>query len=196
MGALAQAVRQGKALYVGVSSYSPEKTQEAYQILLGLGVKCLIHQPSYSMFNRWIEPQQKNLLGTLEKLGVGCIAFSPLAQGLLTDRYLQGVPKDSRAARDDSLSMDHLQTEKIEQVKKLNQIAERRGQSLAQMAIAWVLRDSRVTSALIGASSCNQLLNNLQALDNLKFSTAELEEIDQYATEQGIDLWKQSSSQT
>lgn len=195
MGALAQAIRQGKALYVGISSYSPQKTQEAYQILKEMGVSCLIHQPSYSMFNRWIEPDQKDLLGTLEKLGVGCIAFSPLAQGVLTDRYLNGVPEGSRVTKSDSLSMDHLNEEKLSKVRNLNQIAKQRGQSLAQMAIAWVLRDSRVTSALIGASSVNQLLNNLKALNNLQFTEVELKEIDKYATEQNINLWKNSSNQ-
>jgi L-glyceraldehyde 3-phosphate reductase len=187
MGALVQAVRQGKALYVGISSYSPERTREAVQILKSEGVPLLIHQPSYSMLNRWVE---KELLGTLDELGVGCIAFSPLAQGLLTDKYLHGVPETSRAKAGGSFSEDFLNPENLKRVQALNEIAKRRGQSLAQMAIAWVLRDKRVTSALIGARSVEQLDNSLDATKNLKFTDAELQEIDRYATDGSIDIWK------
>src|ERR1700678_1860366 len=187
MGALAQAVRQGKALYVGVSSYSPERTREAAKILRSEGVPLLIHQPSYSMLNRWIE---KELLGTLEELGVGCIAFSPLAQGLLTDKYLNGVPESSRAEGEGSFSSALLTKENLHHVRVLNGIAEARGQKLAQMALAWVLRDPRVTSALIGASSVQQLDENLDALNNLEFSADELARIDYDAVDSGIDLWR------
>jgi L-glyceraldehyde 3-phosphate reductase len=187
MGALVQAVRQGKALYVGISSYSPERTREAVKILKSEGVPLLIHQPSYSMLNRWVE---KDLLSTLDELGVGCIAFSPLAQGLLTDKYLNGVPETSRAKAGGSFSEDFLNPENLKRVQLLNEIAKRRGQSLAQMAIAWVLRDKRVTSALIGARSVEQLDNSLDATRNLQFTDAELQEIDRYAQDGSIDLWK------
>jgi L-glyceraldehyde 3-phosphate reductase len=187
MGALAQAVRQGKALYVGISSYSPERTRQAAQLLKSEGVPLLIHQPSYSMLNRWVE---KELLSTLEELGVGCIAFSPLAQGLLTDKYLNGVPSTSRATEGGSFSEDFLNPENLQRVKALNEIAKQRGQSLAQMAIAWVLRDQRVTSALIGARTVEQLDNSLDAASKLKFTDAELKEIDTHAVDGSIDLWK------
>ncbi|MFZ0217479.1 MAG: L-glyceraldehyde 3-phosphate reductase [Candidatus Dormiibacterota bacterium] len=189
MGALDAAVRQGKALYVGISSYSAERTQEAATILRGLGTPLLIHQPSYSLLNRWIEP---GLLRVLGEEGVGCIAFSPLGQGLLTDRYLRGVPEGSRASRPGSLSQSMLTEETLGRVRALNDIAKRRGQTLAQLAIAWTLRDERVTSALIGASSVAQLEQNLDALQNLAFSPDELTEIDRYAVESGIDLWAPS----
>jgi L-glyceraldehyde 3-phosphate reductase len=187
MGALVQAVRQGKALYVGISSYGPERTREAAQILKSEGVPLLIHQPSYSMLNRWVE---KELLGTLDELGVGCIAFSPLAQGLLTDKYLNGVPENSRAKSGEGFSEEFLSAENLRRVKALNEIANGRGQSLAQMAIAWVLRDKRVTSALIGARSVEQLDNSLDATKRLQFTDAELKEIDGYAEDGAIDLWK------
>jgi L-glyceraldehyde 3-phosphate reductase len=187
MGALVQAVRQGKALYVGISSYSPERAREAAQILKSEGVPLLIHQPSYSMLNRWVE---KDLLGTLEDLGVGCIAFSPLAQGLLTNKYLNGVPEHSRAEDGLSFQKEFLSEENMKRVRALNEIAKRRGQSLAQMAIAWVLRDKRVTSALVGARNVEQLDNSLDALKNLQFADAELAEIDRYAHDGSIDLWK------
>jgi len=190
MGALDSVVRQGKALYVGISSYSAEMTGRAVRILRELGTPCLIHQPSYSMLNRWIEG---GLLDTLEDLGIGCIAFSPLAQGMLTAKYLDGVPEQSRATRGGSLSETLLTPENLERVRALNEIAQRRGQSLAQMAIAWVLRDPRVTSALIGARSVEQLDDSLAALDNLDFTDEELAEIDRYATEGGINLWKASA---
>jgi L-glyceraldehyde 3-phosphate reductase len=191
MGALAQIHRQGKALYVGISSYSPELTRKAAAILSEYKVPLLIHQPSYSMLNRWIEDE---LLDTLADLGTGCIAFSPLAQGMLTRKYLGGVPEDARMAKDGSLSPKLLSDANIERIRSLNAIAERRGQSLAQMAIAWVLRDSRVTSALIGARTVAQLDDSLDAVKNLTFSDAELAEIDTYATEGGIDLWRVSST--
>ena len=187
MGALVQAVRQGKALYVGISSYSPESTREAAQILKSEGVPLLIHQPSYSMLNRWVE---KDLLGTLEELGVGCIAFSPLAQGLLTNKYLNGVPASSRAKDGLSFQKEFLSGENLKRVRALNEIARGRGQSLAQMAIAWVLRDKRVTSALVGARNVEQLDNSLDALKNLQFTDAELADIDRYAQDGSIDLWK------
>jgi L-glyceraldehyde 3-phosphate reductase len=186
VGALDAAVRQGKALYVGISSYSAEHTREAAAILRELGTPLLIHQPSYSMLNRWIEPDLLNALG---ELGVGCIAFSPLAQGMLTDRYLNGIPADSRASRDGSFSPSLLTDEAVSKVRALNELAGRRGQTLAQTAIAWVLRDGRVTSALVGASSVEQLEQNVAALDNLGFSGEELEEIDRHATETGINIW-------
>ena len=192
MGALDSAVRQGKALYVGISSYSAEKTREAAAILRELGTPCVIHQPSYSMLNRWIEP---DLLDALGELGIGCIVFSPLAQGMLTDKYLDGIPEGSRASRESSLSPDLLTPEAIEKIRALNEIAGRRGQSLAQMAVAWVLRDERVTSALVGASSVEQLEANVAALENLDFSTDELAEIDKYATDSGVNLWVGSSSE-
>jgi L-glyceraldehyde 3-phosphate reductase len=190
MGALDSAVRAGKALYVGVSSYSAERTIEARAILRELGTPLTINQPSYSMLNRWIEP---DLLGALGDLGVGCIVFSPLAQGMLTDKYLKGIPEGSRATRPWSLSTDMLSDETLEKIRALNAIAERRGQSLAQMAIAWVLRDARVTSALIGASSVAQLEDNVAALENLDFTDEELDEIDRYATESDINIWAASS---
>jgi L-glyceraldehyde 3-phosphate reductase len=192
MGALDAAVRAGKALYVGISSYSPERTAEAAAILRDLGTPLLIHQPSYSMLNRWIEG---GLLDTLEQVGAGCIAFSPLAQGMLTDRYLTGVPEDSRASADKSLSTDLLSPENLDKIRALNVIAERRGQSLAQLAIAWVLRDPRMTSTVLGASSVAQLESNVAALDGLSFTADELAEIDKYATESGINLWADSSDQ-
>jgi len=175
MGALDTAVRQGKALYVGISSYSAEKTREAHGILRELGTPLVINQPSYSMLNRWIEPE---LLDTLGELGIGCIVFSPLAQGMLTDRYLDGIPKDSRASRHGSLSPDLINDQSLAKIRALNEIAARRGQTLAQLAIAWTLRDSRVTSALIGASSVEQLEANVAALDKLDFTEEELAEID------------------
>jgi L-glyceraldehyde 3-phosphate reductase len=191
MGALDTAVRQGKALYVGISSYSAEKTREAYEILEGLGTRLLVHQPSYSMLNRWIEP---DLVDALGELGVGCIAFSPLAQGMLTDKYLGGIPEGSRASRPNySLSPSLLDEEALLKIRALNEIAKHRGQTLAQMALAWVLRDDRVTSALIGASSVGQLEENLAAADKLDFTDEELEEIDRYATESSINIWAASS---
>jgi L-glyceraldehyde 3-phosphate reductase len=193
MGALIQAVRQGKALYVGISSYSPERTLEAADLLRSEGVPLFIHQPSYSMLNRWIE---KDLLGTLETLGAGCIAFSPLAQGLLTSKYLNGVPRDSRASLEGSLAKGQLSEENLQRVRALNDIAKGRGQTLAQMAIAWVLRDSRVTSALIGARNVEQLDDSLDAVKNLKFTDAELAEIDKHAKEGSIDLWKDAREGT
>ncbi|MDT7724973.1 MAG: L-glyceraldehyde 3-phosphate reductase [Actinomycetota bacterium] len=192
VGALDTAVRSGKALYVGISSYSSEKTREAARLLRELGTPLLIHQPSYSMLNRWTESD--HLLDTLEEVGAGCIAFSPLAQGLLTDRYLKGVPADSRAAQGKSLNPDTLTEDALSKVRALNAIAERRGQSLAQLALAWGLRDPRMTSVLIGASSVAQLENNVGALDNLEFTAEELTEIDRYATtDADINLWKKST---
>src|ERR1700758_145807 len=191
MGALVQAVRQGKALYVGISSYSPERTREAAKILKSEGVPLLIHQPSYSMLNRWVE---KELLDTLEELSVGCIAFSPLAQGLLTNKYLNGVPENSRANAAGSFQKDFLSEENLKRVRALNEIASGRGQTLAQMAIAWTLRDPRVTSALPGASGVQQGEENGGALDRLDFSPEELAEIDRHATESGINLWAASSA--
>jgi L-glyceraldehyde 3-phosphate reductase len=185
-------VHQGKALYAGVSSYSAERTRQAVRILRGLGVSLLIHQPSYSMLNRWIEPE---LLDVLGQEGVGCIAFSPLAQGLLTSRYLGGVPEGSRASRDGSLSRGQLRDETLTKVRALSEIAARRGQSLAQMAIAWTLRDPRVTSALIGASSVGQLEENLAATQRLEFTDDDLAEIERYATEADINIWSQSSAE-
>ncbi|MCF8482484.1 MAG: L-glyceraldehyde 3-phosphate reductase [Rhodospirillum sp.] len=190
MGALVQAYRQGKALYVGISSYSPELTRKAAAILKEDRVPLFIHQPNYSMFSRWIE---EGLLDTLDDIGTGCIAFSPLAQGLLTNKYLNGVPEDARATKGVSLKAASL-GDKIDRVRALNGIAEQRGQTLAQMAIAWALRDPRVTSALIGARTVEQLENSLGALDGLAFSTEELAEIDRYATEGGTNLWAVSSS--
>ena len=191
MGALAHAHRQGKALYAGISSYSPELTRKACEILGAEGVPLLIHQPSYSMVNRWIE---QGLLDTLEQLGVGCIAFSPLAQGMLTNKYLRGIPEDARAAKDGSFSKDFLTPENLEHIRGLNALAEERGQTLAQMAIAWVLRDPRVTSALIGARTVAQLEDSLGALRNLDFSKGELARIDRLATDAGIDIWRASSA--
>ena len=192
MGALDQAVRSGKALYVGISSHSPAMTRRAHAILKALGTPLLIHQPSYSMVNRWIEDE---LLDTLDELGVGCIAFSPLAQGLLTRRYLDGVPGDTRAGRGvGSFSREMLTDEVIGKVRALDAIAQSRGQTLAQMAIAWTLRDRRVTSALIGARSVAQLDDSLDALQHLDFSPDELWAIDRHATEGGIDLWRESAT--
>ncbi len=192
MGALDTAVKQGKALYVGVSSYSAEKTREAHAILAELRTPFVISQPSYSMLNRWIEPE---LLDTLGKLGVGCIVFSPLAQGMLTDKYLEGIPEGSRATRGSTLSPNLLTAETLEKIRRLNEIAQARGQTLAQMALAWALRDPRVTSALVGASSVEQLEANVAALDRLEFTDEELAEIDRYATESDINLWAKSSSE-
>ena len=186
MMALDQAVRSGKALYAGISSYSATKTREAATIARELGTPLLIHQPSYSMLNRWIE---KGLLDELEEQGMGCIVFTPLAQGLLTDRYLNGIPGDSRAAQDKSLLPEHLDEKVLGHVRALNEIAARRGQKLAQMALAWALRDQRVTSTVIGASSVQQLETNVGALDNLSFSDEELSAIDEDAVEAGINLW-------
>ncbi len=191
MGALAHLHRQGKALYVGISSYSPELTQKAAAILKREGVPLLIHQPSYSMLNRWIEDE---LLETLQGLGTGCIAFSPLAQGLLSNKYVNGVPADARAAKAGSFSQNLITDDNIRRIKALNGIAQARGQTLAQMAIAWVLRDPRVTSALVGARTVEQFADTLKALDALSFSDQELRDIDQHATEGGIDLWKVSST--
>ncbi|USZ48756.1 L-glyceraldehyde 3-phosphate reductase [Halomonas sp. DN3] len=191
MGALDQAVRSGKALYAGISSYSPERTREAARLLRELGTPCLIHQPSYSMINRWIEDD--GLLDVLDDEGIGSIVFSPLAQGLLTAKYLGGVPDDSRLARGGAIREQHLSDDNLERVRALNAIAERRGQSLAQMAIAWVLRDGRVTSALIGASRPDQVSDCVEALDNLDFSDEELADIDRYAVDGGVNLWAQSS---
>jgi L-glyceraldehyde 3-phosphate reductase len=190
MGALDTAVRQGKALYAGVSSYSPERTREAARILRGLGTPLTIHQPSYSLLNRWIEG---GLLDVLEQEGAGCIVFSPLAQGMLTTKYLDGVPEGSRAAQHGSFSPDLLTDENLERVRALNEIAGRRGQSLAQLALAWTLRDPRITSTLIGASSVEQLEQNVAALDRLDFSADELAEIDRHAEEAGINIWASSS---
>jgi L-glyceraldehyde 3-phosphate reductase len=190
MGALAHLHRQGKALYVGISSYSPELTRQAHAILKSEGVPLLIHQPSYSMVNRWIEDE---LLDTLDSLGVGCIAFSPLAQGLLTKKYLNGAPADSRAARGGSFGGHLLSEDNLARIRALNAIAERRGQTLAQLALAWVLRDPRVTSALIGARTVAQLEDSLAALQGLSFTSDELAEIDRHASEGGVDLWKVSS---
>jgi L-glyceraldehyde 3-phosphate reductase len=193
MGALVSAVHQGKALYVGISSYSPERTRQAARILKQAGVPLLIHQPSYSMLNRWIE---KDLLDALEEVGAGCIAFSPLAQGLLTSKYLKGVPTDSRARNaGSSLLKEFLSEKNLKNVRALNEIARGRGQTLAQMAIAWVLRDQRVTSALIGARNVEQLDDSLDALKKLKFTAAELKEIDRYAQEGNVDLWRQGREQ-
>jgi L-glyceraldehyde 3-phosphate reductase len=193
MGALAQIHRQGKALYIGISSYSPDLTRKAHALLAAEGVPLLIHQPSYSMLNRWIED---GLLATLEEIGTGCIAFSPLAQGMLSDKYLEGVPSDSRAARVGSLSQSLLSPANLERVRTLSAIAARRGQSLAQMAIAWVLRDPRITSALIGARTVEQLDQSIDALDERSFTNAELAEIDQAAIDSGINIWAGSSNVT
>jgi L-glyceraldehyde 3-phosphate reductase len=191
MGALDAAVRSGRALYAGISSYSPDRTAEAARLLREMGTPLLIHQPSYSMLNRWIEG---GLLDTLEKEGAGCIAFSPLAQGMLTTKYLDGVPADSRMAEGSSLSSDWLTDQNLTHIRALNDLAKRRGQSLAQMALAWCLRDERVTSLVAGASSVAQLEENLAALQNLEFSADELAEIDRHAVDGGIDLWRGSST--
>jgi L-glyceraldehyde 3-phosphate reductase len=190
MGALHSAVRTGKARYVGISSYSPRRTEEAIQLLRELGTPLLIHQPSYSMFNRWVETE---LLDVLEREGVGCIAFSPLAQGLLTDKYLDGVPEDSRVRRGENFSEDLITPENIERARALNEIAAGRGQTLAQLALAWILRDPRVTSALIGASSVAQLEQNVEALARLDFDQTELEQIDRYAVDGQLNIWAASS---
>jgi L-glyceraldehyde 3-phosphate reductase len=191
MGALATAVRQGKALYAGISSYSPDRTEEAAALLREMGTPLLIHQPSYSMLNRWIEG---GLLGVVEREGVGVIAFSPLAQGMLTDRYLDGIPADSRAAQQKSLSTELLSDSNLAHVRKLGAIANRRGQTIAQLALSWALRDPRVTSVLIGASSVQQLEQNVGALDSTGFTDAEIAEIDRDAVDAGIDLWRSSST--
>ena len=193
MGALATAVRQGKALYVGISSYSAKKTAEASKLLRDMGIPCLIHQPSYSLLNRWIEAE---LLDTLQAEGMGCIAFSPLAQGLLTDRYLNGVPADSRMNRPggQSLKVDHVSPENVARIKGLNDIAAQRGQTLAQMAVAWVLRDPRVTSALIGASKPAQISELVGAVKNLNFDAATLSAIDELAVDGGVNLWQKPST--
>jgi L-glyceraldehyde 3-phosphate reductase len=190
MGALDTAVRSGRALYAGISSYSAERTREAYEILTSMGTPLLIHQPSYSMVNRWIEG---GLLDTLGELGVGCIAFSPLAQGVLTTRYLDGIPAGSRASRNGSLSSDQLSERTLAHVRALNDIAGDRGQTLVQMAISWVLRDERMTSALIGASSVAQLEENLAAAANTSFTDEEIKAIDSDAVEAGINIWATSS---
>ena len=192
MGALDTAVRQGKALYAGISSYSPERTREAAALLAELGTPLLIHQPSYSLLNRWIED---GLLDTLGELGVGCIGFSPLAQGVLTDKYLDGIPEGSRASRDTSLSPSMLTEQTLAKVRGLNELAAGRGQSLAQLALAWTLRDARMTSTLIGASSVAQLEDSLRAIDRLDFSADELAEIDRYATDSDINIWVGSSAE-
>ncbi|QXW02411.1 MULTISPECIES: L-glyceraldehyde 3-phosphate reductase [Rhodococcus] len=190
-GALISAVQQGKALYAGISSYSPERTGAIAALLEAAGVPLLIHQPSYSMLNRWIE---QDLLATVDELGVGVIAFSPLAQGMLTDRYLDGVPENSRAAQGKSLDPSWLTDDALTHIRALDAIARGRGQSLAQLALSWALRDSRVTSVLIGASSVPQLEANVGALDNLEFSADELASIDRHARESGINLWAEASS--
>jgi L-glyceraldehyde 3-phosphate reductase len=190
MGALDTAVRQGKALYAGISSYSPTRTKDAAAILRDLGTPLLIHQPSYSMLNRWIED---GLLDVLAEVGAGCIVFSPLAQGMLTDRYLDGIPAGSRAAQHGSLSPDLLTDDSLERIRALNELAAGRGQTLAQLALAWALRDERVTSALVGASSVEQLEANVAALDRLALSSDELAEIDRYAVDSGINIWARSS---
>jgi L-glyceraldehyde 3-phosphate reductase len=190
MGALHTAVHSGRALYAGISSYSAERTAQAAAIMRDLGTPLLIHQPSYSMLNRWIEP---DLLATLEREGMGCIAFSPLAQGLLTGKYLNGVPEGSRATQNGSLSRDQLTEQTLKHIRALAGVAERRGQSLAQLAISWVLRDPRVTSALIGASSVKQLEENLAAAQNTAFSDEDLAEIDRNAVDSGINIWAASS---
>jgi L-glyceraldehyde 3-phosphate reductase len=195
MGALATAVQSGRATYAGISSYSAERTREAATLLREMGVPLLIHQPSYSMLNRWVEEGSPSLLDVLGELGVGCIAFSPLAQGMLTDRYLGGIPEGSRAAQGKSLDPALLTDEALAHVRRLNEIAAARGQSLAQLALAWVLRDERVTTVLIGASSVEQLDDNLAVLDNLEISETELDAIEQDAVDSGINIWAQSSQE-
>jgi len=192
MGALDTAVRSGRALYVGISSYNSERTRQAAAILRDLGTPLLISQPSYSMINRWIEDDV--LLDTLEELGAGCIAFSPLAQGLLTDRYLDGVPADSRVATGGAMGRDMLTDDRLARVRALNDVASSRGQSLAQLALAWALRDQRMTSLVIGASSVAQLQDNVAALDRLDLVDDELAEIDRHATDADVNIWAQSSS--
>ncbi len=193
MGALATAVQSGRALYAGISSYSADRTREAAALLREMGVPLLIHQPSYSMLNRWVEDGSPSLLEVLGELGVGCIAFSPLAQGMLTDRYLDGIPEDSRAAQGKSLDPSLLTDEALGHIRRLNELAQGRGQSLAQLALAWVLRDQRVTSVLVGASSVEQLDDNLAAVDNLTLSSDEVEAIDRDAVDSGINIWSRSS---
>jgi len=190
-GALDHIVRSGRALYVGISSYNSHRTREAAAILKELGTPCLIHQPSYSMLNRWIE--EDGLLDTLDDLGIGSIVFTPLAQGMLTSKYLNGVPEDSRAALNHFFKRDSIRPSVIENVRKLNEIAEKRGQTLAQLALAWVLRGGRVTSALIGASRAAQIVDCVHALDNPDFTDAELSEIDLYAREADVNLWTKSA---
>jgi L-glyceraldehyde 3-phosphate reductase len=190
LGAVDTAVKQGKALYAGISSYSGEKTAEAVKIFRELGTPLLIHQPSYSMLNRWIE---EDLLDVLEQEGVGCIVFSPLGQGMLTDKYLHGIPEDSRAAKDGFLKKDFISDDNLSRIRALNEIAERRGQSLAQMAVAWTLRDPRVTSALIGVRNVEQLEDSMGALQKLDFSDEELTEIERYAVDAGVNIWAESS---
>ncbi len=193
MGALDTALRSGRAIYVGISSYNSERTKEAAAVLREFGDKCIIHQPSYSMLNRWVE--EDRLLDTLETEGMGCIAFSPLAQGMLSNKYLDGIPADSRAGQERASFRHGFLTEKnVERIRSLNKIAQRRGQSLAQMALAWVLRGGRVTSALVGASRVSQIEDSVAALANPTFSPEELVEIDEYATDGGINLWARSSS--
>jgi L-glyceraldehyde 3-phosphate reductase len=192
MGALDTAVRSGRALYAGISSYNSERTRQAATILRQLGTPVLIHQPSYSMLNRWIE--EDSLLDTLAEVGAGCIAFSPLAQGLLTNRYLNGVPAGSRVATGGAMTADMLTEDRLARVRGLNEVAARRGQSLAELALVWALRDERMTSLVIGASSVAQLEDNVAALDNMALSADELAEIDRYAMDSGIDLWAASSS--
>ena len=191
MGALHTAVQSGKALYAGISSYSPEDTARAAEILADLGTPLLIHQPSYSMINRWTE--RDGLLDTLEDIGAGCIAFSPLAQGMLTGKYLNGIPEGSRASRDASLSPDLLSEQNLSHVRALNEMAQARGQTLAQMALAWALRDPRVTSVLVGASSVAQLEDSLAAREAAPFTADELDRIDKHAVDAGINLWARSS---
>jgi L-glyceraldehyde 3-phosphate reductase len=191
LGALDTAVRQGKALYAGISSYSPRRTERSVRIMRELGTPLTIHQPSYSMLNRWIED---GLLDVLGDAGVGCIVFTPLAQGLLTDRYLDGIPEDSRAARGETLSREMLSEENLGRIRALNEIARDRGQTLAQLALAWTLRDERVTSTLVGASSVAQLEQNVAALDRLDLSSDELAEIDRHAVESGVNLWARESA--
>ena len=191
MGALDHIVRSGRALYAGISSYNSEKTREAAAILKDLGTPCLIHQPSYNLINRWVE--RDGLKDTLKELGIGSIAFTPLAQGMLTDKYLKGTPQGSRATQGKSLKPDFLNPKTIENINKLNEIAKRRGQTLAQMALAWVLRDGGITTALIGASKPEQVTDCARAVENLEFSAAELKEIDTYADEENINLWAKSS---
>jgi L-glyceraldehyde 3-phosphate reductase len=193
VGALVSAVHQGKALYVGISSYSSERTRLAAQLLAEQRVPLLIHQPSYSMFNRWTE--EDHLLTTLDEVGAGCIAFSPLAQGMLTDRYINGIPAGSRVATGGALHADSITEERLAKVRGLGDIAARRGQSLAQLALVWALRDPRMTSLVIGASSVGQLDDNVAALANMSLTSGELAEIDEYAVEAGINLWKRSSDQ-
>ena len=193
VGALVSAVTQGKALYVGISSYSSERTRRAAELLAEHKVPLLIHQPSYSMFNRWMEDD--HLLDTLEGVGAGCIAFSPLAQGLLTDRYLHGIPADSRAATGGALQPDSITDERLARVRALDEVAKRRGRTLAELALVWSLRDPRMTSLVIGASSVKQLDDNIAALKNMSLSSDELAEIDRYAADVGINLWKRSSDQ-